>query len=44
MSRSALDAANERLALYEGFDRLIEDQVRRAGETVREVVPGRVRR
>ena len=36
--RSALDAANERLALYEGFDRLIEDQVRRAGETVREVV------
>jgi hypothetical protein len=36
--RKALDTANQRLALYEGFDRLIEDQVRRAGETVREVV------
>jgi hypothetical protein len=36
--RNALRAANERLALYEGFDRLIEDQVRRASETVREVV------
>ncbi len=36
--RNALRAANERLTLYEGFDRLIEDQVRRAGETVREVV------
>lgn len=36
--REALAAANERLALYEGFDHLIEDQVRRTGEALREVV------